>query len=156
MSWIRNTGKKASAVIVFFRIRGLRISNTDGEDGQWTYYLQDADEGWKVARGIRIRPAMAINLTQLEPGTCSDAATSEKQPFDYFIMTCCTTSENTIHMKTCLKVLSSETDPAEIRLIVKRMGGGQNSLKNLRAPPFDKDLSNETTFSLIHLAGQYL
>jgi hypothetical protein len=61
---------------------------------------------------------MAINLTQLEPGTCSDAATSEMQPFDYFIMTCCTPNENTIHMKTCLKVLSSEMDPAEIRLIV--------------------------------------
>jgi hypothetical protein len=28
--------------------------------------------------------------------------------------------------------------------------------KNLRASPFNKELSNETTFSLIHLAGQYL
>jgi hypothetical protein len=36
------------------------------------------------------------------------------------------------------------------------MGGGQNSLKNLRASPFSKDLSNETIFSPIHLAGQYL
>jgi hypothetical protein len=26
--------------------------------------------------------------------------------------------------------------------------------ENLRASPFNKDLSNETTFSLIHLAGQ--
>jgi hypothetical protein len=57
---------------------------------------------------------------------------------------------------TCLKVLSSEMDPAEIRLIVKRMGGAQNSLKNLRASRFNKDLSNETTFSLIQLAGQYV
>jgi hypothetical protein len=32
------------------------------------------------------------------------------------------------------------------------MGIGNNSLKNLRAPPYNKDLSNETTFSLI----QYL
>jgi NAD(P)-dependent dehydrogenase (short-subunit alcohol dehydrogenase family) len=36
------------------------------------------------------------------------------------------------------------------------MGGGQNSLKNLRASPFNKDLSNATTLSLIHLTGQYL
>ncbi len=36
------------------------------------------------------------------------------------------------------------------------MGGGQNLRKNLRASPFKKDLSNETTFSPIHLAGQYL
>jgi hypothetical protein len=39
-------------------------------------------------------------------------------------------------------------------------GGGGPPLakfaKNLRASPFNKDLSNETTFSLIHLAGQYL
>jgi hypothetical protein len=27
--------------------------------------------------------------------------------------------------------------------------------ENLRASPFTKDLSNETTFSLVHLAGQY-
>jgi hypothetical protein len=33
----------------------------------------------------------------------------------------------------------------------QRMGGGQNSLKNLRASPFNKYLSNETTFSPIHL-----
>ncbi len=28
--------------------------------------------------------------------------------------------------------------------------------ENLRASPFNKELSNETTFSLIRLAGQYL
>ncbi len=28
--------------------------------------------------------------------------------------------------------------------------------ENLRATPFNEDLPNETTFSLIHLAGQYL
>jgi hypothetical protein len=28
--------------------------------------------------------------------------------------------------------------------------------ENLRSSPFNKDLSNETTFSLIHLDGQYL
>jgi hypothetical protein len=38
----------------------------------------------------------------------------------------------------------------------QRTGCGQNALKNLRASPFNKDLSNETTFSPIHLAGQYL
>ncbi len=73
-----------------------------------------------MARGIRIRPAMAINLTQLEPGTCSDDATSEKQPFDYFIMTCCTTSETLIHMAinltqlepgTCSDAATSEKQP---------------------------------------------
>ncbi len=36
------------------------------------------------------------------------------------------------------------------------MGDGQNLLKNLRALSIYKDLSNETTFSLIHLAGKYL
>jgi hypothetical protein len=35
-------------------------------------------------------------------------------------------------------------------------GGGQHLLKNLRASPFNKDLSHETTFNPIHLAGQYL
>jgi hypothetical protein len=33
----------------------------------------------------------------------------------------------------------------------QRMRGGQN----LHASPLNKDLSNETTFCLIHLAGQY-
>jgi hypothetical protein len=28
--------------------------------------------------------------------------------------------------------------------------------ENLRASPFNKDISNKTTFSLIHLDGQYL
>jgi hypothetical protein len=32
-------------------------------------------------------------------------------------------------------------------------GVGQKSLKNRPASPFKKDLSNETTFSPIHLAG---
>ncbi len=32
----------------------------------------------------------------------------------------------------------------------QRMGRGQNLLKNLRAFPFSKDLSNETIFSPIH------
>jgi hypothetical protein len=34
--------------------------------------------------------------------------------------------------------------------------GGQNLLKSLRASPFKKDLSQETTFSPIRIAGQYL
>ncbi len=38
----------------------------------------------------------------------------------------------------------------------QRMGGGQNLLKNLNAFLFHKNLSNETHFSLIHLAEQYL
>ncbi len=38
----------------------------------------------------------------------------------------------------------------------QRTGGGQNSLKIPRTSPFNKDLSNETPFSPIHLAGQYL
>ncbi len=36
----------------------------------------------------------------------------------------------------------------------QRMGGRENSLQNLRITPFNKDLSNETTFSLTNLAGQ--
>jgi hypothetical protein len=37
-------------------------------------------------------------------------------------------------------------------------GGGEGAkfAENLSASPFYKDLSNETTFSPIHLAGQYL
>jgi hypothetical protein len=35
-------------------------------------------------------------------------------------------------------------------------GGRAKFAENFRASPFNKDLSNETTFSLIHLAGQYL
>ncbi len=31
-----------------------------------------------------------------------------------------------------------------------------NLTENLRASPFNKELLNETTFTLIHLAGQYL
>jgi hypothetical protein len=45
---------------------------------------------------------------------------------------------------TVLKVLSSEMDPAKIRL------------KILCDTSFNKDISNEPNFSLIHLAGQYL
>jgi hypothetical protein len=48
------------------------------------------------------------------------------------------------------------TQGALIRLKAsQKMGGGQLT-ENLRASPFNNDLSNETTFSLIHLAGQYL
>jgi hypothetical protein len=35
-------------------------------------------------------------------------------------------------------------------------GGWGKFAENLRASPFNKNLSNETTFSQIHLAGQYL
>jgi hypothetical protein len=35
-------------------------------------------------------------------------------------------------------------------------GGQAVFAENLHASPFNKDLSNEATFSLIHLAGQYL
>jgi hypothetical protein len=35
-------------------------------------------------------------------------------------------------------------------------GDGEKFAENLRASPFDKDLSNETTVNPIHLAGQYL
>ncbi len=35
------------------------------------------------------------------------------------------------------------------------MGARQHSQKNLRTSPFNKNLSNETTLSLIHLAEQY-
>jgi hypothetical protein len=38
----------------------------------------------------------------------------------------------------------------------RRMGGGRIFLKSLREASFNKDLSNEPTFSRIHLAGQYL
>jgi hypothetical protein len=37
-----------------------------------------------------------------------------------------------------------------------RVGDGRIFLKNLRASLFNDDLSNEITFSQIHLAGQYL
>jgi hypothetical protein len=38
-----------------------------------------------------------------------------------------------------------------------RGGGGRAKFaENLCASPFNKDLSNQTTFSLIHLGGQYL
>ncbi len=60
-------------------------------------------------------------------------------------------------MKTYLKALSIEMDPAEIRLIVKRMGGGQNSLKNLRAFPLTViKIYQMRPVTLILLAGQYL
>ncbi len=36
------------------------------------------------------------------------------------------------------------------------MGGRAKFAENLRAFPINKYLSNETTGSLIHLAGQYL
>ncbi len=36
------------------------------------------------------------------------------------------------------------------------MGGRVKLAENLRASPFNKDLSNETTFSQIHLVGQVL
>ncbi len=36
------------------------------------------------------------------------------------------------------------------------MGDGRIFLKNLRDTPFNKDLSNEPNWGLIHLAGQYL
>jgi hypothetical protein len=36
------------------------------------------------------------------------------------------------------------------------MGGRAKFAENLRASPLNKDLSNETTFGLIPLAGQYL
>jgi hypothetical protein len=35
-------------------------------------------------------------------------------------------------------------------------GGRAKIAKNIRASPFNKDLSNDTTFSQIHLDGQYL
>jgi hypothetical protein len=35
-------------------------------------------------------------------------------------------------------------------------GGRAKFVENLRVPPFSEDLSNETTCSLIYLAGQYL
>jgi hypothetical protein len=35
----------------------------------------------------------------------------------------------------------------------ERMGGGQSLPKNLFTSPFNKNLSNDNTFSLIHLAG---
>ncbi len=35
-------------------------------------------------------------------------------------------------------------------------GGRANFLKNLCNTSFNKDLSNEPTFGLIHIAGQYL
>jgi hypothetical protein len=38
----------------------------------------------------------------------------------------------------------------------QRMGGGQNPQEYLPASPFNKDQSNETTFSPFHLAGQNL
>ncbi len=38
----------------------------------------------------------------------------------------------------------------------KEDGGQAKFTENLRASPFDKDLSNETTFSLIHLTGKFL
>jgi hypothetical protein len=34
-------------------------------------------------------------------------------------------------------------------------GGRAKLIENLRAAPFNKDLSKETPFILIHLAGQY-
>ena len=37
-----------------------------------------------------------------------------------------------------------------------RMGDGWIFLKNVRDNSFNKDLSNEPNFGLIHLAGQYL
>ena len=36
------------------------------------------------------------------------------------------------------------------------MGVGRIFLKNLKDAPFNKDLSNESIFGRIHLAGQYL
>jgi hypothetical protein len=36
------------------------------------------------------------------------------------------------------------------------MGGWAKFAENLRISPFNKDLSNEATFSLSHLAGYYL
>ncbi len=36
------------------------------------------------------------------------------------------------------------------------MGGWAKFAENLHASPINKDLSKETTVSLIHLAGQYL
>ncbi len=39
---------------------------------------------------------------------------------------------------------------------LSRDGGGQNSMKNLRASLFNKELLNEITFSQIHLDGQCL
>jgi hypothetical protein len=38
----------------------------------------------------------------------------------------------------------------------QKMGVRAKFAENLRASPFNKGLSNETTFSLILLAGQYL
>jgi hypothetical protein len=38
----------------------------------------------------------------------------------------------------------------------RKMWSGLNLHENLRASPFNKNLSNETTFSLIHLAKQSL
>jgi hypothetical protein len=35
-------------------------------------------------------------------------------------------------------------------------GGQAKFAENLRASPFNEDLSNATTFSLMYLAGQYL
>jgi hypothetical protein len=35
-------------------------------------------------------------------------------------------------------------------------GGGEEFAENLRAYPFNKDLSKEATFSQIYVAGQYL
>jgi hypothetical protein len=36
------------------------------------------------------------------------------------------------------------------------MGGRAKFAENFRASPFNKDLSHETAFSVIYLAGQYL
>jgi hypothetical protein len=38
----------------------------------------------------------------------------------------------------------------------QRMGGGRIFQKNLGDTTFNKDLSNESNFGWIHLAGQYL
>jgi hypothetical protein len=79
---------------------------------------------------------MAINLTQLEPGTCSDAATSEKQPFDYFIMTSCTTSEKLTHMAinltqlepgTCSDAATSEKQPFDYFIVTCSLYDEQNN-----------------------------
>jgi hypothetical protein len=39
---------------------------------------------------------------------------------------------------------------------LSQVGGKAKFAENLRPSPITKQLSNETTFSLIHLAGQYL
>jgi hypothetical protein len=43
-----------------------------------------------------------------------------------------------------------------LKLGLSKDGGREKLAENFRPSPFNKDLSNETTFSLIHLAGQYL